>query len=664
MFLDVNENKRSDRKSIDKSAVKFVENKSDKKIFSDIDKLNERVYKLNGFLRLSKDIKDMKKESLVKDNIQRKFNLKWQWLSTKYGSTGSLNSSTAFGPKKVKITVNCKNFGERNKNLRSSAEYLKMNDKFEAHDANASRLYRSVDDLWLDTDQATPNENKDPKKTQTTTLIEKNEFENSKKLNILKNTIERVKDAQAKFVEPKVTANSSTRDLSRFFPQKKGNVRNSQVLEKSKELKDINLSKYFLPSPVQKLKIFSSPGQSSQTVWNVLSKVPNESNQMPAGLRASKAIAEARLSEKINEIASESSLTGGDYIRLVANLNTSADDIDDIFEEVAAASFDAPIHSEKMNYQRIEDEIENSPHMKCTTALVPSSASHKLDSRCNGSSSSTTTTLHDPLILKLSDNLLTEISHLEKQLQFDKKFCGEKPAVDVDDNIIMAGTPPIENAKSYLLTKNDRQYKYCTRSDPLMDSIPSLNSIVEIPGNDCNNKEAIISQDNRLKLVLHSRDKNEKSSKPLPGSTIRLNIENNITGHMSARSLRKNLNDPTELLIERSHSIHNKKQEFMNEKLLGINPNPYVKGTSVRIYRECMDGKNQDNGALTVDGNNKQGASNIHIATQNKIENKMDSPSLNTVTPSTTNLNVFELFKRNSPNNKQMTDGKDGCIIS
>lgn len=77
---------------VNRNEMKRIENNSDKGISAEFDKLNESLYKINSFLKLSKDIEDLKKDSLVKNDIQRKLSLKSQWLNSNHGSTISLNS--------------------------------------------------------------------------------------------------------------------------------------------------------------------------------------------------------------------------------------------------------------------------------------------------------------------------------------------------------------------------------------------------------------------------------------------------------------------------------------------------------------------------------------------------------------------------------------------
>lgn len=765
------------------------------------------MYNLNSFLRLSKDIDDIKKKNLVKNDIQRKLSLKSQWLSTKYGSTGNLNNNNS---KKNKTKVNCKNNGDRNKIYSSSAECLKKSDGL----PNGEHRKKAWECKWASTQCLVPINH------------------NSQKSIKLKNTIDRVKDLHAKYVEPKASADSAKRDLSRFFPPKNETVCSSKVLENPKELKDINLSKYFLPSPVQELKSIPSPVQSSQLTRKIISEAHHQpGSTVPVELRTPKknsnTVPEKRLSYENNEIACNSSLTVGEYVQLVEGLNTPTDDIDEMFDEVAAALFDVPVQSEKLRCHRIEDKMENSPMSKSSTASFVNSLPA---SKWKAAMSS-----DDAILSKLSGNLLKEIDKLEKHLQINENLSGKNrdksgtgkiasniksnakdkncsrniPAdtlnivksdltpvpplrrrtlqltdkanqdkcakcciressnyngntmekfipkdiikrasnhfptsigsTEVDtmngnvgnksgehmsahesetDKFTVEHTSQINNANftnpelsssNYLyeahtspISKtsivedgNQKQTKItteqligseippemlCKRQEYLLESVSplervsSVNNIVTILEGDCNVKRSCnnFTQDLLNSSTRSQPDETNNYYSPF-NDPINSMIVENITEHEPPRPLRTKRKDPTEQLIERSQLIHNKKQEFMNEKLFGTNP--YIKRPLVRDFGERVIDKNQLNDfnvppeTTTISDNideyeksNPEGDADVTL--QNKIEKSSSLKLLNTNTPPTTNLNVFELFKRNSPNNKQTPNGKDGCIIS
>lgn len=108
----------------------------------------------------------------------------------------------------------------------------------------------------------------------------------------------------------------------------------------------------------------------------------------------------------------------------------------------------------------------------------------------------------------------------------------------------------------------------------------------------------------------------------------------------------------------------------MIEKLYGNSP--YLKRTLVQDFDEHPIHRNQRNAAndtsepvLEADTDNKYEKSDpTQDAGEAPRNNNKKSCSSHSVTPSTTNLNVFDLFSRNSTDNKKSANGKDGCIIS
>lgn len=858
VFLDVDKSKCGEKSPIEKSEIKFIENKSDKKICPEIDKLNESVYNLSNYLQFSKDIDEMKKENLVKNDIQRKLGLKSQWLSTKYSSTGNLNNSISIQPKKVKNKFNCKNGGNRNKNFSFSAECLKNKDSPDADekslrqnlapfkgsvplmDINTMR-YKSSDELTFGS--KTPatdvkiSENEDSEKPKTE--------KNSRKQIELRNTIYKVKDAQAKYVEPKTSTDPAKRDLTRFFPPTHKTIPSSKLMGIQKELKDIDLSKYFLPSPVQELRSIPSPGNSPQLIRKTMPKDKHKPDRTISGssktLKISTSQVESglepmlrdhhvrtepnkRLSDKINEFACNSSMTSEEYVQLVKSLKTPTEDIDDMFEEVAAALCEAPTNLENRfpqnNKSEIIDPLMVMPELEVTSVLPKAPQRHK-------KLLSAHTACDDAILSKLSPKLLKEIYEMEKHLQTDgkssaegqiakkngielenrgrnaqvdtqsaekttklnfahelpqrkqltsnisqskltschepifynknvteedyskendtitrdhrssssnsqEKFTAENNGIQVGaydsrcDSSMAKGMNQMddinyredESSTDYLKIKRDiehefeKQHSYDLQIPVLISEQQQQTGISNFPSRtplaqkenhindtknakDCeipheilnkrqetlqevNSSFGTVSPNKNIAEMLNSESNVRKAHIPKQAQTVISSVNDPscsklVSIHMESmpsRPLRTKKNDPTEFLIERSQLIHNRKQEFMNEKLFGNNP--YLKKSLVQHSGENMNKSNQrnyghDNLMPTVEAaENKLRTEKSDLERrENKKEMANNLLILDTITPATTNLNVFDLFKRNSANNsKQSPNGKDGCIVS
>lgn len=270
-----------------RNEIKRIDNNSDKGFSSDFDKLNESLYKINNFLKLSKDVDDMKKETLVKNDIQRKLSLKSQWLNSNHGSTCSLNSlpplknssSTASTQslnknaadeikKKRKIFSNFKSQSVQNLNV--------ANDKprrLRKHtNHNSFDELNFVEKLRLSDEEISQ-------------LSQESEFQGMeakfKKFGGSSNsllTIETPKRLRSESVESN-SKSGSQRDLSKYFPKTETKTKPQNVNKNQKELKDVDLSKYFLPTPVQELKSLPSPSQSPKLPRKPnIQKLTDESN--------------------------------------------------------------------------------------------------------------------------------------------------------------------------------------------------------------------------------------------------------------------------------------------------------------------------------------------------------------------------------------------------
>lgn len=581
-YIDVDANKSSKSNPIEKREIKFIENRSDKKICTEIDKLNESVYNLNSFLRLSKDIDDIKKENLVKNDIQHKLSLKSQWLSAKYGSTSSLNALTKNRP-------NCKISDDQI--IHNSEECLKKTDispekfgreKSPKYDStsihslasikgNTSRLYKSFDELRVKMEpimmtDVEQDEKVNSKKSQAVKFTENNKL-NSKKLIELKNTIDRVKFVQAKYVEPKPSTDPAKRDLSRYFPPKNITVRSQKVKENPKELKDIDLSKYFMPTPVQELKSIPSPGNSPQLNRRMISKAQHQGdnlisnspgtstdwnsqgrdnlkksefkfkdqhavNSVESRIPKESLMAEPdnTLSDRINEINDTS-----EYTELVESIRSPIDNVDEIFGEVAADFLESPIGSENLRCQKIEDEMRNSNILKPSDQISQPSPDWHRKPMSSG------TTFDDVMLSKLSENLLKAVEKLEKDIQTGENVTSENEAKQSTEKLdtknysknTHVGTSNIE-----IVLKPD--------GDPAMQEL--------CVDNNNQDKSSIFNKHATEFIDLKENDSHGENYSPLninslDERTMRGNMSNDFSEHMGA--------DENIKLTEKSSSLMN-----------------------------------------------------------------------------------------------------------
>lgn len=315
--------------SINKTEIKFLDNKSDKKISADIDKLNESLYKINNFLKLTKDIDDLKKENLVKNDIQRKLSLKSQWLNNSHGSTASLNSlpaidmrsSASESSENVAVKMDKENVGSCGsdvKSLSSSIQNLNTCAKAGVSATNRranflnhksasiqnlnlaserrKRFLENKDELnfihSLDiTDKEIEALRREPefgeRKFRIRTTSEK--LSDSMKKIELQSFSDTMKNMQSQCTGPRISTSGSQRDLSKYFPKKNEKVNTAPANKNQKELKDVDLTKYFTPSPVQELKSIPSPGQSP----NLPRKMPAEPKKTDTGIAKQTILREA-----------------------------------------------------------------------------------------------------------------------------------------------------------------------------------------------------------------------------------------------------------------------------------------------------------------------------------------------------------------------------------
>ena len=165
------------------------------------------------------------------------------------------------------------------------------------------------------------------------------------------------------------------------------------------------------------------------------------------------------------------------------------------------------------------------------------------------------------------------------------------------------------------------------------------------------------------------------------------NIQSEPLRPLRKKSTQERKQDVTDILLERSKLIHDKKKEFMNQRLCGNNP--YMKRMLEReSSRDSKDSKDSRDsrdsrdylvssfgaGSSHYDDYRTPSSSKPYSAYDKSSDGpsmlsmsgrsfKKDSnKSLNTA-PST-NRSVLDLFKRSPPNDKSSPPAKDGCAIS
>lgn len=279
---DVSSNKidKIDSDYANRNEIKRIDSRSDKSFSAEFDKLNESLYKINSFLKLSKEIDDLKKENLVKNDIQRKLSLKSQWLNSNPGSTVSLNSLPPANFRKDSIGDSTQSLLLPKPEVKQENDFLKKKRKDFANFKSVSvqnlstadkprKRYRkhsnctSFDELGFVnrlklSDEELSQLSQEPDFQDSNFKSSKNSVGTcfSEKLG----STNRISDSKESLSKYSLT--SSQRDLSKYFPKREVKAKPANVNKNQKELKDVDLSKYFLPSPVQELKSIPSPGQS------------------------------------------------------------------------------------------------------------------------------------------------------------------------------------------------------------------------------------------------------------------------------------------------------------------------------------------------------------------------------------------------------------------
>lgn len=277
---------------INKTEMKFLENKSDHKFTADIDRLNESLYKINNFMKLTKDIDELKKENMVRQDIQRKLSLKEQWLknnstppspsafhrlnsnSTPSGSMRSINSDVDEALPKVStdtsdiaaksqnlISSKLQNFVEPSSPTTTTIPSTNIEEKILNKQATPPPPDDVADELsFLDDLELTDHEIKalcTPAR-DISEIDQRRRAEKKRKDDLSKalHKIEAKSFSQTKnhiaaqMSGPKVS--TTNRDLSKFFPKKEESATTANVNKSQKKLENVDLTKYFAPIlPVQ-----------------------------------------------------------------------------------------------------------------------------------------------------------------------------------------------------------------------------------------------------------------------------------------------------------------------------------------------------------------------------------------------------------------------------
>lgn len=250
-----------------RNEIKRIDNNSEKGFTTEFDKLNESIYQLNNYLKLSKDIDDIKKESVVKNDIQRKLSMKSQWLNS---NTGSSNTSLNSLP-----PIDQSSNRNAEQELKKNSKNFSISKTRSAHNVNAGKssrrknsIHNSCDELNFVDKLKLSNEDitrlsQEPEFRGSIRKVKKSGSSNSLKVEVPLQRVRSASDSRESALSgSSIMKSSSQRDLSKYFPKTEVKQKQTNINKNQKELKDVDLSKYFLPAPVQELKSLPSPGQS------------------------------------------------------------------------------------------------------------------------------------------------------------------------------------------------------------------------------------------------------------------------------------------------------------------------------------------------------------------------------------------------------------------
>lgn len=283
----------SSQNIIDRIELKRAASNSDDQIAVNIDHLNESIYKINNFIRVSKDIHDLKREYTKRNDIKRNFSLKEQWLRN---SGDNLNSSaqrindlahsirstkpppvsqSTYDLRRPSLDYDSKLTNERFSDRIKSESIHNLqspkNDQAISESELISMNHLTVSDKKINSLSDLKYNNKLPPVTQPS--MRKIEAQN------FSSTVDSIQSQLPP--APKVTTNTKAlTDISRFFPKKEATQIPTNVNKNQKELKDVDLRKYFVPTPVQERSSLPSPIGTPKSGLSSPCQTPN-SNLSP-----------------------------------------------------------------------------------------------------------------------------------------------------------------------------------------------------------------------------------------------------------------------------------------------------------------------------------------------------------------------------------------------
>ncbi|XP_059612952.1 F-actin-monooxygenase Mical isoform X6 [Phlebotomus argentipes] len=239
--------------------------KGDFQVPEGINQLNEKLYNLNHFLNVNKDINALKKENFVRDDMLKKQNLKEQWLSNvpvaedANSRFARFRSNSRDSSVSKSSSVLASNVGQE---FGSALDIQEIVDEPPSGDEIFKDCTPSDDDIQLD-NLVLDEERRDTEKSRASDDLLTFEEEEALLKEMSQNKLKLMKalrDIDTKNFKdtlsaitcqtsmPKVTAQSSV-DLSKYFPEaKKVSSQSQNVNKNQKELKNVDLSKYFAQS--------------------------------------------------------------------------------------------------------------------------------------------------------------------------------------------------------------------------------------------------------------------------------------------------------------------------------------------------------------------------------------------------------------------------------
>lgn len=304
-----------------KIEIKTIERNLGRKVSTEIDMLNENLYNLNNLIKLNKEIENVEKENMVKNDIMKKLSLKEKWLNEQHSGMGDkVNDALRMSSDKL-LDKNL----EKNKNVEidkivENVEKFEIKNEEDKKNEGKKSTPTGKDKEIEDVTEQNQKESKESSEaTNTSAVLKRSKFKQSrseyvsndnnkmnelemKRLSITGKSLDQdmgklLYDAEHKFsptlnkkldetmkkIEgksfadtmdtikaqiqtPKVSKQSSL-DLSKYFPnQKQEKVAPVAKNTNQKNLKDVDLAKYFPQSPLNQRKAsITSTGSATQS---------------------------------------------------------------------------------------------------------------------------------------------------------------------------------------------------------------------------------------------------------------------------------------------------------------------------------------------------------------------------------------------------------------